>query len=70
MFFGELHKKDKIEKKRDILRKMTDKTYPQFWGRKSGENVLIHGFVNFIHNFGDKNTEFVNNKKNVCFVIL
>jgi len=65
---GELHKKGKIEKKRDILRKMTDKTYPQFWGRKSGKNVLIHGFVNFIHNFGDKNAESVDGKKNKRFV--
>lgn len=46
----------------------SQKTYPQFLRRKSGKNGLIHGIINFIHNFGDKNAEFVEDKKNKRFV--
>ena len=68
MFFGRTAQKSKFWEKTKKSGEETEKTYPQFLRRKSGENGLIHGIINFIHNFGDKNAEFVEDKKNKRFV--
>lgn len=67
MFFGRTAQNPNLGKKQKI-RVEDRKNLSTIFATKKWENGLIHGIINFIHNFGDKNAESVDGKKNKRFV--